>query len=284
MGCYFCKVKALSRFLDIVLYASLFTACCAMGLCMATERLIIGHSPPFFNSLHLLVFGSTLLIYNTPRIVRIPKAELSGDRPDPIWYYVFFFTGLVMALFALYSQRWQLQVASVFLSVFAFAYFLPVLPFKTRKRLRDFGWLKIIVLAGVWTMATSLLPMLYWQKNISDYPFEILVRLVFIFTLCVIFDIRDIRVDISNNISTLPNKVGLRNSYLLINVTLVLFVLLSIAQYIRYPLPGRLAGALLTAMATRFIVTYLRRYPTERAYFILADGVMVFYSFLLLLV
>lgn len=255
-----------------------------MGLCMATERLIIGHSPPFFNSLHLLVFGSTLLIYNTPRIVRIPKAELSGDRPDPIWYYVFFFTGLVMALFALYSQRWQLQVASVFLSVFAFAYFLPVLPFKTRKRLRDFGWLKIIVLAGVWTMATSLLPMLYWQKNISDYPFEILVRLVFIFTLCVIFDIRDIRVDISNNISTLPNKVGLRNSYLLINVTLVLFVLLSIAQYIRYPLPGRLAGALLTAMATRFIVTYLRRYPTERAYFILADGVMVFYSFLLLLV
>ena len=191
---------------------------------MATERLVLGHPPPFINSLHVLVFGSTLLVYNTPRIVRRSGA---GDplklqyRP---WYFTFFVVGLLLAIWGLYRQSGPLQLASIALSFFAFAYFLPLLPFKSKKRLRDFGWLKIIVLAGVWTVATSVLPVLYWQKNISDYPLEIATRLVFIFTLCVIFDIRDIRADISNHINTLPNKVGLRNSYLLINWTLLLFV------------------------------------------------------------
>ncbi len=177
----------------------------------------------------------------------------------------------------------QLQLSSLGLGIFAFAYFLPVLPFKEKKRLRDFGWLKIIVLAGVWTTATSVLPMLYWHKNIADFPLEILIRLVFIFTLCVIFDIRDIRKDMSSNISTLPGRVGLRNSYLLINFTLLLFVGLSIFQYWRYPSLPRLAGALLTAVLTRVIVSYLRTKPSARAYLILADGAMIIYSLLVLL-
>ncbi len=251
---------------------------------MATERLVLGHPPPLASSLHALVFGSTLLVYNTPRIIRKPGAgDLLKQQYRP-WYFTFFIAGLLLATAGLYRQPASVQLASVTLGVFAFSYFLPLLPFKTKKRLRDFGWLKIIVLAGVWTTATSVLPVLYWQKNISSYPLEIAMRLIFIFTLCVIFDIRDIRADISNNINTLPNKVGLRNSYTLISFTLLLFVALSSWQYSRYPSAARLAGALLTAAITRIIVTYLRRHPSERAYLFLADGVMIVYAALVLLI
>ena len=273
----------LFRIADLFLYTSLYTACCAIGLCMATERLVIGYPPPFVSKLHMLVFGSTLLVYNTPRILRRPNTGNPLKQQYRQWHALLFLAGFVMAVVGIWGQPPVLQLASFTLSIFAFAYFLPLLPFENKKRLRDFGWLKIIVLAGVWTTATSVLPILYWQKDISSYPIEILIRLVFIFTLCVIFDIRDIRADISNNINTLPNKVGLRNSYLLINFTLLLFVALSILQYFRYPSVTRLGGALLTAAITGAVVTYLRRHPSEKAYLALADGVMIIYAALVLL-
>ena len=176
----------------------------------------------------------------------------------------------------------QMIIAGSILGVVTFAYFLPILPFRNKKRLRDFGWLKITVLAGVWTIATSVLPMVYWQKNIDHYPFEILIRLLFIFTLCVIFDIRDMQTDQENNINTLPQKVGIKNSYRLINITLTLFVVLSIMQYYRFHEMERLVSAMLTAIITRIVVTYLQKWPSDRAYLILADGVMLLYAVLVL--
>ena len=177
-----------------------------------------------------------------------------------------------------------MMVGCILLGTLTFAYSWPLLPLKNRKRIRDFGWLKIIVLASVWTIATSILPILTESKNIMDYPFEVLVRFAFIFTLCVVFDIRDMQKDLQNNIYTLPHKVGIRNSYLLINITLTLFAVLSIIQYFRYPSLGdRLAGALLTAIITWTVVLYLRKHPSERGYLGLADGVMLVYALLVLI-
>ena len=250
---------------------------------MATERLINNSPPLLFNRLHILVFGSALLVYNTPRIIRKPNFEHAKSIQYRYWYFFFFFTGLVLTITGLITQRLQVQLSAMLLGVFAFAYFLPLLPFENKKRLRDFGWLKIIVLASVWTMATSVLPMLYWQKNIGNYPFEILVRLVFIFTLCVIFDIRDMRADQINNINTLPHKVGIKNSYRLINVTLGLLVMLSIIQFIRYPFVERFTSAILTAIITWIVAFYLKKRPSERAYLLLADGVMLLYAMFILI-
>jgi 4-hydroxybenzoate polyprenyltransferase len=276
-------VKFINRLIDGLLYTSLFTACCATGLCMATERLIDLSVLPLFTHLHLLVFGSTLLIYNAPRLVRPARATERSATNYRNEHLFFFCAGAVMAMISLYFMPLQIAVTAVFLSIFAFAYFLPILPFKNRKRLRDFGWLKIFVLAGVWTTATSILPILYLDKSISDYPFEILLRLVFIFTLCVVFDIRDMQTDLENKIYTLPHKVGLHNSYKLINAALLLFVYLSVVQYIRYPAIERLVGVLVTAITTKLVVYYLKKHPSERGYLVLADGVMLVYALLVLI-
>lgn len=250
---------------------------------MATERLVDMASPPLNNPLHLLVFGSTLVVYNTPRLIRRPYGIIRTQQINRPWFYVFFYTGLALTGLALPGLSRQVMVAAGLLGLFAFAYFLPVLPFKNKKRLRDVGGLKITVLAGVWTTATSILPMIYHQKNSGDYPYEILLRFVFIFTLCIVFDIRDMQADMRNNIRTLPHRMGIENSYRLINITLGLFALLSIIQYFRYYLALRLAGALLTVVITWIVVTYLRKKPADRAYIILADGMMLMYSILVLL-
>jgi 4-hydroxybenzoate polyprenyltransferase len=272
-------VKLINRFIDLILYTSLFTACCATGLCMVTEKLINTASPQLVSHLHILVFGSSLVVYNTAHIIRWQR-NVAGLRP---WYFLFFGAGAAMVITSLFWLPMQILVACIILAAFTFAYSWPLLPFKNKKRLREYGWLKIAVLAGVWTIVTSILPVLYYAKNISDYPYEILLRFVFIFTLCIVFDIRDMKTDLEHNIYTLPHKVGLKNSYRLIDITLLLFSVLSVLQYFRYPDAGRLAGALLTAIVAKLVVIYLGKHHSNRAYLGLADGVMMVYALLVLL-
>lgn len=275
-------MKIISRVTDVLLYASLLTASCAVGLCMATERLISNTQPLVFSQLHMLVFGSVLVVYNVRYVIKwhLYNVGLYGRlRP---WLALVFGTGVLLTVISLYGLPAQLLTVLVVLGFLAFAYSWPLLPFKTRKRIRDYGLLKILVLAGVWTIVTSILPMLYHGKSISAYPFEILLRFALLFALCLIFDIRDIQDDRKNNIDTLPNKMGMSNTYRLITTALLVFVVLSVIQYVRHPSPGRLGGALFTALATTWVAGYLRRHPSPKAYLALADGVMMLYALLVL--
>jgi 1,4-dihydroxy-2-naphthoate octaprenyltransferase len=177
----------------------------------------------------------------------------------------------------------QILIGCAVLAVLSFAYSLPILPLKNKRRLKDFGWVKILVLTLVWTIVTSVLPMLYWDVSLSAYPFEILIRFVFLFTLCVAFDIRDMQTDLEAGIATLPNLIGVKNSYRLMDVALVLFVLLSIIQYIRYPIAGRLAGEVITALATKLVINHSKTHSSDRVYLGLVDGMMLLYGLLMLL-
>jgi 4-hydroxybenzoate polyprenyltransferase len=279
-------VKLLLRLIDWVLFTSIFAAACATGICLATERLLLSGIPDIISPLHAFIFGSTLVVYNAHHLVK--KAQL--HRPDmqqwltknKNWNIAFLIFGLATAFVSFIFLPTIIKISCPVLGLLSFAYSLPMLPFKNKKRrLRDYGWVKIIVLATVWTIVTSLLPMLYWEKNPADYPFEILIRFVFMLTLCIAFDIRDMQTDNEQGISTLPNVLGLRNSYRLMNVTIVLFALLSIVQYLRFHIAGRLAGEIITAVAMKMATDYTRTHPTDHTYLGLVDGTMLLYSLLL---
>lgn len=278
----------MKRLLDWFLLTNSFTACCAMGLCMATERLVNDIPIPWFNKLDLLVFGCTLLVYNLHQAIKKRQWSHVGlptiTRHHQLAYGVVSMLGLVIASFGIRALSEQMITIFLVLGLISFAYSLPLLPFKhkNKKRLRDFGWIKILSLAGVWTVVTSVLPMLYWQKHISHYPLEILIRFLFIFTLCIIFDIRDVKDDIASNIRSFPQIVGLGNSYRVINVALILFILAGVAQYMRYPAWYRLVAVIVTAIATRMVAEYLKKNPAEKAYLLYADGMMMLYAALVL--
>lgn len=254
---------------------------------MATERLVNNVQPEWGSRLHALVFGCSLLVYNIhPAIKKRRSATVGLPRltryHQPV-YAGLAIAGVLIALIGLPVLSAEMIMACAVLGFISFAYTLPILPFKNKRRIRDIGWLKILSLASVWTIVTSVLPMLFWHRNIADYPFEILIRFTFIFVLCVMFDIRDIQADSMSNINTLPHIIGLKNCYRVINVSLLLFVLLSIIQYMRHPLWYRMAAAIITAIVTRAVAEYLKHHNTERAYLVYADGLMVVYALLVLL-
>jgi 1,4-dihydroxy-2-naphthoate octaprenyltransferase len=269
---------------DWMLYTSLFAACCTVALCMATERLLLGGLPEAFSALHIFVFGATLLVYNTHYVVKRAAPQVSDrvswSQRNIYWHYTFFLAGFFSCIGSLFFLSWQILEACVLLGMLSFAYSLPLLPFARRKRIKDFGWIKITVLTGVWTIVTSVLPILYWQRNIADYPYEVLMRFVFMFTLCVAFDIRDMQTDLDADIYTLPNLIGLRNSYLLMDTTMLLFALLGVVQYLRYPSPARLLGELFAVLLTKGAILYTQKHPSDKAYLGYVDGMMLVYGVL----
>lgn len=268
------------------MYTSLFAACCAVGLSMGTERLLVNEVVPFYSPLHLLVFGSTLFVYNVHYLIKKSKPEISDrfawSQYHRLWHYMFTVTGIAMCAVSVFQLPVTILYTCVILGVLSFSYSIPLLPFKDKKRLKDFGWIKILVLTTVWTIVTSVLPILYHAKEISAYPYEILMRFVFMFTLCVAFDIRDMQTDMDAGIATLPNIIGVKGSYRVMTVSMLLFIVMCIIQYFRYPSPVRLVGELIVAIATKWSIDYARKYPSDRAYLGLVDGMMLLYAILVL--
>ncbi len=254
---------------------------------MATERLVNDAHPGLFTKLHALVFGCSLLVYNIhPAIKKRVSSTVGLPRltkyHQPV-YILLAIAGTVMAASALPVMTWNMSLVCIMLGFISFAYTLPLLPFKNKRRIRDIGWLKILSLTAVWTMVTSVLPMLYWHVNIERFPFEVLLRGTFIFVLCIIFDIRDVHADKISNINTLPHLIGLPNSYRLMNAALVLFCVLGIVQYLRHPIWYRMGAVVITAVVIRIVAEYLKTHNTERAYLVYADGMMMLYALLVLL-
>lgn len=253
---------------------------------MTTEKLLLDNTPELFTVLHLLVFCSTLFVYNVHYLIKKSTPELS-DRYDwsqyhKIWHYILMLIGVAGCLAASLYLPYKILFACGILGVLSFSYSIPLLPFKNKKRLKDFGWIKILVLTSVWTIVTAVLPILYADDSLTAYPYEILMRFVFMFTLCVAFDIRDMQTDMDAGIATLPNLIGIKGCYRVMSVSMILFIVMSIVQFIRHPSVSRVLAELIVAFAVRFAIDYSRKHPTDKVYLGLVDGMMFLYALLVL--
>lgn len=280
--------KRMLGLVDWLLYTSIFAGICAVCLSIATEELLIGKiSLIRLTALHAFVFCSTLVVYNVHYLVKRSTAELS-DRFDwtsknKRWHYFFVAVGAIGVLSVIAELPRQIIYTSIILAGLAFTYSIPLLPFKNKKRLKDFGWIKILVLTSVWTIVTAVLPLLFHGKHLADYPFELGMRFVFMFTLCAAFDIRDMQTDLDAGIATLPNLIGLNACYRLMGASMITFIILNFLQYNMYHSLSRLLVGLITAFLVKWAIDYARRHPSDRIYLGLVDGLMIMYALLLVM-
>jgi len=242
--------------------------------------------PPLFSALHAFVAANTLGIYNLHYYIKkIPPGV--SDRADwsqqHKWIHpLLIVLGGLVSFGCLFLLPFKVILVSVGLGLLSLGYSLPVLPFPQKKRLKDWGILKLILLSTVWTCVTVLMPMLYYNRSFHAYEVEFLLRFVFMLPLCIAFDIRDMETDKENSIYTLPNAIGLKASYRLMDVFLVVFSALVIWQYYRYPIAIRLYSGFAIALLT-FIMTRLsKRVDTDVFYLLCIDGMMLVYALFIL--
>ena len=208
--------------ISFLVYTNIWVAFCVLGLALSTE-ILLGSTN--FN-ISKFVFLCTIFTYNFQRVIRVNK---EGKHPRGSWleknrrlvhFLMLFSGGGSFYIFLDFSGITQLVI--ILLGILCCLY-----PFT----LRSIPFIKIVVIALVWSTTTMLLLIL--ENNIvisSNEILHLVARFFFVFAITIPFDIRDLEYD-TKNIITIPLFFGIRRSKLIASFLLFISILIAAFQY-----------------------------------------------------
>lgn len=270
---------------DLILFTSIFIATCAVAFCMETNVLLGLPLNPF--SFYCFVFGATLVQYNLHYLVKTVAVEnserLSWSVRNKNSHFTVLIAGITLILFSFFSFHLKHFFILGCLGGISFLYSFPFLPFGKRRRIKDYGFMKIMTITLLWTLVTVWFPVNNMPYDRTLYWFIFAKRFVFMFVLCLLFDIRDINVDRKEKINTLAVVLGRKRSYLLSYLALVLFLILAIAQYLYLPQKGFLIAMIISVLVTFITVELTKKNNSDYIFLAGIDGMMLLQAMLVFL-
>ncbi|MEO7961269.1 MAG: UbiA family prenyltransferase [Ginsengibacter sp.] len=276
----------LKKIAQFTLFSSIYIAACAVALSIETNILL--HLPLNNISFYCFVFGATLVQYNLHYIVKKTAVEgserLEWSLHNKALHTAMFLTGCILIIISLFSFRLQHFYVLSILGVIAFLYSYPALPFGKKRRIKEYGLLKILTLALLWTLVTVWFPVSNMVVDKTLYLVIFCERFVFMFVLCLLFDIRDIEIDRKETIRTLPVILGRYTSYKLAILALFLFLLIVFSHFLYSGETAVLAALALSAITTLVAIDYSRRNNSDFLYLAGIDGMMLIQAGLIYLV
>tara|TARA_B100000767_G_C19722633_1_gene517991 strand:- start:4 stop:825 length:822 start_codon:yes stop_codon:yes gene_type:complete len=227
------------RFLKLVfnfyLNASIHVAVSVFAFLRITE---IYFELAYNENLNWFIFFGTITGYNFVKYVGVAKMHHRSLTKDLKIIQVFsFFCFLVLSFF-----MYQLPLKTLYFSIpFILLTILYAVPFLSgfHKNLREVSYLKIVVVAFVWSGFTILIPLIDSGKEISlDIVFLMLQRFLIVVVLILPFDIRDVNYD-AISLQTIPKKIGVKKTkklgLMLLIFSLVLEYLISSSDMMKTP-------------------------------------------------
>lgn len=192
-------VRHSTSFARLFLYSHLFLAACAGSLVGATQLLVHGSfsfSPAFW-----MAVSATVVYYNFHKFsyqldilhpVRVLRRVLASD----VHWVDRLLTIIGSCTFLYFAVRCNVWMLTGWLlaGLLAVSYSLPLLKLNGKVfRIRESPLLKLSVLSFVWTLATVVFPLAEMNLFALDKQFIwiSLVRFLFVFSLCIPFEIRD---------------------------------------------------------------------------------------------
>jgi 1,4-dihydroxy-2-naphthoate octaprenyltransferase len=237
-----------------------------------------------------LIGTATSALYSVHRIVGLQKTAhlITTDRFAIIRKYQFHIR--VYTVFWVLLAVW---LAIPFLSLrfilwfipgglIGFAYVIPFLP--GGKRLRDLGWGKILMISWSWAWLTSVIPLcVFTNASMQMTVIHGLERLLFIMLIAIPFEIRDLHIDRSLGLITMPEKLGARRTQKMTWLLGGLTVLLSLIASFHYFNPAY--GMAISVACLLMFPLVKWSYKTNDDYFFggLLDGMMILTLWLFLM-
>ena len=265
------------------IYGAIFISLCTVGLCMETSLLLDVPFNSFY--FYLLVFSATLGQYNIHYYI---KRDANPDSDRFFWsvqhrktYLILNIVGAAGVVTGLFHLKPKNLMVLAIVAVITILYSFPLLPFKKKKRLNDFGLLKILTLSYVWALITVWFPAVTLTRVTPDFQVVFIQRFIFMFVLCLAFDIRDVASDSRSGIRTLPVSLGLRRLSLLAYGGLVAFVAISVLQFSHTHQFMQFNGMVVSALATFFIIEYAKERNSDMLYLSCIDGMMLLQAILI---
>lgn len=269
------------KIFNLLLYGNFFIAFCAVAMLWQTELIL--YQAIQFNYLTIFVFSATLFLYALHRIVGIQKVQAFKDkyrytiinqyRSHILLYAII--GGLLAAWFFFYLTRTSqlLIIVPAFLSL---GYVLPF--FGKERRLRDFDYLKIFLVAIVWAFITVMLPLVeHGTSPLSFLSIQLLLeRMLFVFAITLPFDIRDLKVDESIEVKTIPAMIGIPLTKGLAAITLLFAFIVSCLLYSAAVYSFSVLVALGISYSTTYFLIHICDQTKHDYYFTaIMDGTMI---------
>lgn len=267
---------------DFILFSSLFIASCAVAFCMETNILL--GLPLNHYSFYFFVFGATLALYNLHYFAKTIAAKNSQRLAWSIvhqkTHVLLLALGIGLILVSFLNFHLKHFIILLCFGGIAFLYSFPFLPFGKRKRIKDYGFAKIMTITLMWTLVTVWFPVNTMPFDKTLFAFVFVKRFIFMFVLCLLFDVRDMEIDGREGIHTVPVKIGRAKSYRLSYALLLLFVGMSLAQYAYLPQLNALLPMLLSAAVTFFVIELTKKSNTDYLFLAGIDGMMLLQALL----
>ncbi|MFD2566259.1 hypothetical protein [Pseudotenacibaculum haliotis] len=198
-------MKYLKYILDFYINASVHVALSVYALTRITE---LYFDLPYNQDLDYFIFFGTITGYNFIKYAGVAKFYHMSLTKNMRLIQIFSF---ICFCFLCY-YGWKLDLETLWLfAPFSLLTILYIVPFLGgfQKNLRGISYLKIFIVAGVWSGVTAVIPLMATGSEIdTNLIFLFVQRLLFIIVLILPFEIRDMQLDLKD-VKTLPQKVGI---------------------------------------------------------------------------
>jgi 4-hydroxybenzoate polyprenyltransferase len=239
-----------------------------------------------------LIFTATLFEYNRHRVailiasgeeLHFAKHELIRKNRKK-----FFFTAVIMGIACIAAAlSTKTEVLLVFLLLGLLTFFYSGLGFGNKKnhfKLREIPYLKIFLITSIWSVSTILLPVIQAGKEILSTQVLLLFaeRFLFIFTVAIQFDIRDMQADLSMGLKTIPLLIGQHKAIILSFLTLAASLIISVFHYLNQN-DWFILLALCISTATTYLFLKLHFFRNRTSYYYhVVDGALLLQGILVL--
>ncbi|HNQ60871.1 MAG TPA: UbiA family prenyltransferase [Bacteroidia bacterium] len=242
----------------------------------------------------VLAFGSTVLYYNFHDIsAKIDfssfRAFKNSLRKDLLSTSELIIIGFCIALLITNAFLLHPDVLIIIslIAALSLLYSVPLIPFKGKWiRIREILYFKLSVVAFCWALMAVLLPVFEAGIGLREHILYIQLIAVglFIFALCIPFEIRDVNLEKSRGLRTIPIVHGIRVA----RMSAVLALFLSVALYFYLYRINIISvyfffSFLISALLSMLMISYSNNKPSDFYCKFYIDGLMIFQFLLVLL-
>ena len=268
-----------------ILSHSIFISVCAAALSLQTLLLL---SHPVNIYLLSLIFFATLAGYNAYWITSKVSfnryssfVSLLNNNKSSLVVLLIAIAGVIFCFSQLKLIMYNIIITFIFLALYA----LPLVPLKQFHFARKAGFVKTMLLALAWTMATILIPL---QIRIIDMPVSALLvfilRFLFMLMLCIIFDKRDAGIDKIRGLQSLATDISPALLNYLFALVFVLYLLASVGLSFYNISMSNILVLVITGVFTVWVYIMSFKRKDYIFYYFLVDGLMFLSGLLTLLV
>lgn len=210
----------------LAIYTNFFIAVGAVAFAMANFRLLGGDAFWELRYLWLTIGAATMLTYQMSRWA-FHQRPITSPNKDSIYRWLdnslhYTRMSMIVSGILLLWAAWHLTADTI--SAFALVGVVSLLyPIEIKWRhqsfrLRDIPFIKIFLIAFVWSYMAVIIPKVEWMGwdalNWNDVGL-FLLQFIFILVITLPFDINDCRIDQLTGVRTIPGWLGVRHTKIL---------------------------------------------------------------------